>query len=85
MYLTPQRVDKQLQRIDKACRILWRLYSPYRSHRVLIAKAVYNALNALESLEQLLELVKKDYQKEVEGKTSIDTSSTPPGYYRESL
>ncbi len=59
-------------------RILWRLYSPYRSHRKLIVKASYKIIEVLEILEALQEEVKKDYKEEI--KNPLEKKSVPPGY-----
>ena len=78
MYLTPKRIEKQLQRADKLMRILWRLYSPYRKHRKLIVEASYNILKAHDALEELAEIVKRDYKEEMEH--PLKNKSIPPGY-----
>jgi len=80
MYLTPNRIETQLKKADKLSRILWRLYSPYRSHRKLIVKASYKLIEVVEILEDLLEKVKKDFQKEMEQKDKKGLN-VPPGYY----
>ena len=79
MYLNPQRIDTQIKKADKLMRILWRLYSPYRSHRKLIVKASYKIMEIVELLEELRDEVKKDYKKELE--TPLDKKSIPPGGY----
>jgi len=66
-----------------ACKILWRLYSPYRKHRELIAEAVYYALKGTRALEKLLRVVTTDYRKEIAGK-SVTTKNIPPGYLDQS-
>ena len=80
MYLTPKRVETQLRKADKLSRILWRLYSPYKTHRKLIVKASYKIIEVVEILEELLEEVKKDFQKEMEQKDKKGLN-VPPGYY----
>ena len=80
MYLTPKRIETQLRKADKLSRILWRLYSPYKSHRKLIVKASYKIIEVVEILEELLKEVKKDFQKEMEQKDKKGLN-VPPGYY----
>jgi len=80
MYLTPKRVETQLRKADKLSRILWRLYSPYKTHRKLIVKASYKIIEVVEILEELLKEVKKDFQKEMEQKDKKGLN-VPPGYY----
>ena len=79
MYLTPQRIESQIKKADKLMRIIWRLYSPKRTHRKKIVKASYYVMEAVDILEELLEEVKRDFKEEMEnppqGKKSI-----PPGY-----
>jgi len=78
MHLTPKRISKQLERADKLQRILWRLYSPYKSHRKLVVKASYKIIEVVEILEDLLKQVKADYKKELEN--PLEKKSYPPGY-----
>lgn len=80
MYLTPNRIETQIQKADKVMRILWRLYSPHRSHRKHIVKASYKLMEVVEELESLLVEVKKDYK--VEKKSPLNKKSIPPGYYK---
>ena len=80
MYLTPKRIETQLKKADKLSRILWRLYSPYKTHRKLIVKASYKIIEVVEILEELLKEVKKDFQKEMEQKDKKGLN-VPPGYY----
>jgi len=80
MYLTPKRIETQLRKADKLSRILWRLYSPYKTHRKLIVKASYKIIEVVEILEELLKEVKKDFQKEMEQKDKKGLN-VPPGYY----
>jgi division protein CdvB (Snf7/Vps24/ESCRT-III family) len=80
MYCTPKRIKKQLERTDKLIRIIWRLYSPYKSHRKCIVKASYKLLEAIEQLEELYKLVLEDYKKELEN--PLSKKSIPPGYYQ---
>jgi len=79
MYLTPKRIERQIERADKLQRILWRLYSPYRKHRKLIVKASANIMEVIEQLEELVALVKKDYKEEL--KKPLEQKSIPPGGY----
>lgn len=78
MFLTPRRIENQIKKADKLMRILWRLYSPYRSHRKKIVKASYLAIEIVEILEDLLEEVKQDYKKEID--KPLTKTSIPPGY-----
>jgi len=80
MYLTPQRIESQLKKAEKIMRILWRLYSPYRSHRKKIVKASYLIMEVVEILEKLREDVKKDFAKELE--KPLEKKSIPPGYHK---
>ena len=79
MYLTPKRIEAQIKKADKLMRIMWRLYSPYRSHRKYIVKASSHLVEAVEILEKLAELVKKDFKEELEH--PLKKKSIPPGYY----
>ena len=79
MYLVPKRISRQIERADKLQRILWRFYSPYKSHRKLIVKASAHILETIELLEALLVEVKKDYQEEM--KNPKLPKSCPNGYY----
>ena len=79
MYLNPQRIETQIKKADKLMRVLWRLYSPYRSHRKLIVKASYKIMEVVEILEELRNEVKKDYKEEL--KNPLDKNSIPPGGY----
>jgi len=81
MYLTPKRIQRQLDRAEKLQRILWRLYSPYKEHRKLIVKASYKIIEIVEILEELYSLVKSDYNKEF---NNIDTNTRIPPVYKES-
>lgn len=76
MYLTPHRLEVQLDKADRLQKIIWRLYSPHRNHRKLIVKASYLCMELVEILEQLLKEVKEDY-KDLD---KIDKKSIPPGY-----
>jgi hypothetical protein len=78
MYLTPSRLNKQIDKTDKLMRVLWRLYSPYRSHRKIIVKASYKIIEVLELLETLQEEIKKEYKAEKEH--PLEKRSIPPGY-----
>ena len=80
MYLNPQRIDTQIKKADKLMRVLWRLYSPYRSHRKFIVKASYKIIEVVELLEELKAEVEKDYKKESD--KPLEKSSIPPGYYK---
>jgi len=75
MYLTPHRLEIQIDKADKLQRIIWRLYSPYKKHRKLIVKASYICMELVETLEELLRIVKEDFKDELINKKSI-----PPGY-----
>ena len=79
MYLTPRRIETQLNKADHLMRILWRLYSPYREHRKLIVKASYYLMEVVSLLEQLKKQVDEDISKEMSGK--LVKPQTPPGYY----
>jgi archaellum component FlaC len=79
MRLTLKRLEKQIERADKLQRILWRLYSPYKSHRKLIVKSSYKIIEIIENLEELLKKVKEDYKEEME--KPLDKKSIPPGYH----
>lgn len=79
MKLTPRRLEKQIERADKLQRILWRLYSPYKSHRKLIVQSSAKIIEIIEHLEELLEVVKKDYREEMEH--PLEKKSIPPGYH----
>jgi len=80
MHLTLKRIERQIERADKLMRILWRLYSPYRSHRKLIVKSSAHIMETVELLEKLLEEVKKDYANEL--KHPLPKKSIPPGQYQ---
>jgi hypothetical protein len=80
MHLTPQRVNSQMKKADKLMRIIWRLYSPHRSHRKKIVKASYFIMEAADILEDLYEEVKKDFAKEM--KNPLEKKSIPPGYQK---
>ena len=80
MHLTTKRIERQIERADKLMRILWRLYSPYRSHRKLIVKSSAYIMETVELLEKLLEEVKKDYTNEL--KNPLPKKSIPPGHYK---
>ena len=79
MYLTPKRIETQLKRADKLMRIMWRLYSPHRSHRIYIVKIANHLVQAVELMEKMLEQVKKDFREEIE--EPLEKKSIPPGYY----
>ena len=79
MFLTVKRIETQIQRADKLMRVLWRLYSPYRKHRKLIVKASYKIMEVVEILEELKEIVIKDYQDEM--KKPLECKSIAPGGY----
>ena len=79
MYLTPERVEQQINKADKLQKILWRLYSPYRSHRKLIVMASALVIQALELLEKLKIEVEKDFKNEIDH--PLPTKSIPPGGY----
>lgn len=81
MYLTPNRIETQIQKADRVMRILWRLYSPHRKHRKRIVRASYKLMEVVEELEALLNDVKEDYKKE--NKNPLDKKSIPPGYHTE--
>jgi len=80
MYLTPKRLETQLKRADKLMRIIWRLYSPYRSHRKHIVRASNHLVETVEILENLLKEVKEDFKKEL--KDPLKKKSIPPGYHK---
>lgn len=81
MYLTPQRIKTQIKKADKLMKVLWRMYSPYRSHRKKIVKASYLIMEVVELLEQLDQEVSKDYKDELEH--PLDQKSIPPGYHNQ--
>ncbi len=80
MYLTPQRIESQIKKSDKLMRIIWRLYSPKRSHRKKIVKASYFIMEAADILEDLLAEVKRDFREEIENPKPQNKKSIPPGY-----
>ena len=79
MYLTPKRIEAQLKRADKLMRIMWRLYSPHRAHRVYIVKIAAHLVDVVELMEKMLEQVKTDFKEEIEH--PLEKKSIPPGYY----
>ena len=79
MHLTPNRIKKQLERADKLQRIIWRLYSPYKTHRLHIVKASYKAIELIEELEKLLKSI-EDTNREELNSGEIKKISAPPGY-----
>jgi len=80
MFLTPRRIEKQLERADKIIRILWRLYFPYRKHRELVVEASFYALKVVKVLEQLKKQVEEDFKRDMN--KPLEKRSVPPGYNR---
>lgn len=80
MFLTPKRIEKQLERADKVIRILWRLYSPYRKHRELVVEASFYALKVVKILEKLKKQVSEDFTRDMN--KPLEKRSVPPGYNR---
>jgi hypothetical protein len=68
MYLTPKRISRQLERADKLQRILWRLYSPAKSHRKLIVKASAHIMEAVDIIEELLRIVDEENRNKIQKK-----------------
>ena len=80
MYLTPKRLQKQIERSEKLMRILWRLYSPYENHLEKIVEASYYSIKVTKLLRSLEAEVKKDYREEM--KHPLKKKSIPPGYHK---